>query len=78
MMFENENTPFDMLIETYAEQQEIKTVINELIQRSNSNERLIQGLYRQISSLNKLLSSQTQMLTRMQMAQANTESKMSR
>ena len=77
-MFENENTPFDMLIETYTEQQEIKTVINELIQRSNSNERLIQGLYRQISSLNKLLSSQTQMLTRMQMAQANTESKMSR
>ena len=29
MMFENENTPLDMLIETYTEQQEIKMVINE-------------------------------------------------
>ena len=78
MMFENENTPFDMLIETYAEQQEIKTVINELIQRSNSTERMNRALSQQVAALNKLLSSQTQMLTRMQMALANNESKMSR
>ena len=78
MMFENENTPLDMLIETYTEQQEIKTVINELIQRSNSTERMNRALSQQVSALNKLLSSQTQMLTRMQMALANNESKMSR
>ena len=67
MMFENENTPLDMLVDTYIEQQEIKLVINELIERSNGLERMNRALNKQVIALNKLLCNQTKLLTRLQM-----------
>ena len=75
MMFEDENTPLDMLVDTYIEQQEIKMVINELIGRLNQSDKMMGNLHRQVNSLNKLLGHQTQMLTRLQITLANMEGK---